>query len=236
MSVKPINIQSRKSAIPVSQHVYERIREKIIALDWQPGERVSEKEVSADLGVSKTPVREAFIRLSDEGLMEIRPQSGSYVSTISFERVYESLMLRRAIEMAVAAQAAEQRSAFDLVRLQELIEQQVEASEAGDKPRFFELDAEFHRALAEVAKMPSALRMIRMVRGTVDRVQRLRISRGESRHAQVIEAHRAIVKAIQDRDPREASMAMDRHLNCVQLFEQIIRSPEVRELASPQAL
>ncbi len=236
MSVSPINNPTPKAAMPVSQQVYERIREMIIALEWKPGERVSEKEVSANLGVSKTPVREAFIRLSEEGLMEIRPQSGSYVSAISFERVYESLMLRRAIEMAVAAQAAEQRSAFDLVRLQEMIEQQVAASEAGDKPRFFELDSEFHRALAEVAKMPSALRMIRMVRGTVDRVQRLRISRGESRHGQVIDAHRAIVKAIQDRDPRAASMAMDRHLNCLELFEQIIRSPEVREFAAPQAL
>ncbi|MFY0679903.1 MAG: GntR family transcriptional regulator [Thalassovita sp.] len=235
MSPKATDTQRREPALPVSQQVYEQIRETIISLQWQPGERVSEKDVAANLGVSKTPVREAFIRLSDEGLMEIRPQSGSYVSPISFEKVYESLMLRRAIEMAVSAQAAEQRTALDLVRLQELIEQQVLASEQGDKSRFFELDGEFHRALAEIAKMPSAIRIVRMVRGSVDRVQRLRISRGESRHAQVLEAHRNIVAAIQDRDPRNASKAMDMHLNCVELFEQIIRSPEVRELATPQA-
>lgn len=235
MSVKSSGTSARGGALPVSQQVYEQIREAIISLEWQPGERVSEKDVAANLNVSKTPVREAFIRLSDEGLMEIRPQSGSYVSAISFEKVFESLMLRRAIEMAVAAQAAEQRSAFDLVRLQELIDDQVAASEADDKARFFELDGQFHRALAEVAKMPSAIRMIRMVRGTVDRVQRLRISRGESRHLQVIEAHKSIVAAIQDRNPRDASEAMDRHLNCVELFEQIIRSPEVRELATQQA-
>lgn len=223
-----------QSDIPVSQRVYDQIRENIISLNWQPGQRVSEKDVSAALGVSKTPVREAFIRLSEEGLMEIRPQSGSYVSRISFERVYESLMLRRALEMSVTGEAAEQRSVLDLVNLQELIDKQVKAAENGDASAFFDLDREFHRLLAEIAKMPSAIRMIRMVRGTVDRVQRLRISRGESRHAQVIEAHRAIVAAIQERDKAGASAAMDAHLNCVELFAQIIKSPEVREhVASP---
>ncbi|ERP96399.1 hypothetical protein Q669_28935 [Labrenzia sp. C1B10] len=218
-----------QSDIPVSQRVYDQIRESIISLNWDPGQRVSEKDVSAMLGVSKTPVREAFIRLSEEGLMEIRPQSGSYVSRISFERVYESLMLRRALEMSVAAEAAEQRSVLDLVNLQELIECQVEAAGRGDAAAFFDLDREFHRLLAEIAKMPSAIRMIRMLRGTVDRVQRLRISRGESRHAQVVEAHRAIVAAIKERDRTAASAAMDAHLNCVELFAQIIKSPEVRE-------
>lgn len=230
MSKALTDMQDSKSSVPVSQQVYERIRECIISLDWRPGDRVTEKDIAAQLGVSKTPVREAFIRLSDEGLMEVRPQSGSYVAAISFDKVFESLMLRRAIEMAVAAQAAEQRTTIDLVRLQDLIDEQFAASEAGDKTRFFELDGEFHLALAEIAKMPSAVRMIRMVRGTVDRVQRLRISRGESRHSQVIEAHRKIVSAIERRDPREASNAMDQHLKCVQLFEQIIRSPEIREL------
>ncbi len=232
MSITPTDMHNRKSSIPVSQQVYEEIRERIISLVMRPGERVTEKDIAAQIGVSKTPVREAFIRLSDEGLMEIRPQSGSYVAAISFDKVYESLMLRRAIEMAVAAQAAEQRSSLDLVRLQDLIEEQVVVSKEGDKTRFFELDGEFHLALAEIAKMPSAVRMIRMVRGTVDRVQRLRISRGETRHDRVIDAHRKIVSAIEIRDPREASAAMDQHLNCVQLFEQIIRSPEIRELTS----
>lgn len=233
--VSDISKQSEAQTAPVSQRVYEDIRERIISLTLQPGARVSEKDIAAQIGVSKTPVREAFIRLSDEGLMEIRPQSGSYVSEITFEKVYESLMLRRALEMAVAAEAANQRSTLDLLNLQEMIEQQQAAAEAADRVAFFELDTAFHRSLAEIAKMPSAIRMIRMVRGTVDRVQRLRISRGESRHAQVIEAHCAIVAGIEARDPEAASAAMDRHLNCVELFAQIIRSPEVRERVAPAA-
>ncbi|PRY26520.1 DNA-binding GntR family transcriptional regulator [Aliiruegeria haliotis] len=224
-----------RTAVPMRQRVHDTIRDHIISLDWEPGLRVSEKDVAEQLGVSRSPVREAFIRLSEEGLMEIRPQSGSYVSEISFDKVYESLMLRRALEMAVAAEAAEKRTAFDLVRLNDLVADQVAASEAGDRARFFELDQQFHRALTEIARMPSAVRLIRMIRGAVDRVQRMRISRGESRHVQVIEAHRAIVDAIEARDAAAASAAMDAHLNCVELFAQIIRSPEVREYVTPRA-
>lgn len=221
--------------IPISQRIYNQIREKIISLEWQPGVRVSEKDVAAALGVSKTPAREAFIRLSEEGLMEIRPQSGSYVSEISFERVYESLMLRRALEMTIAAEAANQRSAFDLVQLQDLIEQQVQAAKQGKGAAFFDLDRTFHKTLSKIAKMPSAIRMIRMVRGTVDRVQRLRISRGDNRHAEVIEAHRRIVIAIEQRDAKAASEAMDQHLNCMALFAQITRNAEVRKHVKPHA-
>ena len=221
--------------IPVSQRIYNQIREKIISLEWQPGVRVSEKDVAAALGVSKTPVREAFIRLSEEGLMEIRPQSGSYVSEISFERVYESLMLRRALEMTIAAEAANQRSAFDLVQLQDLIEQQVQVAKQGKGAAFFDLDRTFHKTLSKIAKMPSAIRMIRMVRGTVDRVQRLRISRGDNRHTEVIEAHRRIVIAIEQRDAKAASEAMDQHLNCMALFAQITRNAEVRKHVKPHA-
>lgn len=221
--------------VPVSQRVYEQIREHIISLEWKPGTRLSEKDVAAEIGVSKTPVREAFIRLSEEGLIEIRPKSGSYVSEISFDKVYESLMLRRAIEMAVVAEAANRRTTLDLLNLQQLIEAQVAAAEAGDGAAFFDLDRDFHQALAEIAAMPSAIRLVRMVRGTISRVQRLRISRGETRHQSVIDAHRDIVSAIESRDAAAAASAMDAHLNCVELFAKIIRSPEVREHVAPKA-
>ncbi|MEM9524021.1 MAG: GntR family transcriptional regulator [Pseudomonadota bacterium] len=234
MSTSITDILPAMAEGPVSQRIYDRIREKIISLEWQPGVRISEKDAAAALGVSKTPVREAFIRLSEEGLMEIRPQSGSYVSEISFEKVYESLMLRRALEMAIAAEAANQRSAFDLVRLQDLIERQVQIAERGNGGAFFELDRTFHETLSEIARMPSAIRMIRMVRGTVDRVQRLRISRGDNRNAEVIGAHRRIVTAIERRDAKAASEAMDRHLDCMALFAQITRSAEVRKHVKPR--
>lgn len=225
----------RPSEVPVSQRVYEQIRESIISMESAPGTRLSEKDVAAEIGVSKTPVREAFIRLSEEGLIEIRPKSGSYVSEISFEKVYEGLMLRRAIEMAVAAEAANRRTTLDLVNLQHLVERQTEAAEAGDGVAFFELDRDFHQELANIAAMPSAIRLVHMVRGPVSRVQRLRISRGETRHQQVIEAHKAIIAAIENRSAASASAAMDAHLNCVELFAKIIRSPEVQEHVTPKA-
>lgn len=226
---------SKSAETPVSQRVYEHIREQIIALSWAPGRRLSEKDVAAEIGVSKTPVREAFIRLSEEGLIEIRPKSGSYVSEISFEKVYESLMLRRAIEIAVVREAANRRSAIDLADLHHQIDRQVEAAAAGDGAAFFELDRDFHQSLAQIAMMPSAIRLVHMVRGAVSRVQRLRISRGENRHQEVIEAHRAIVTGIEAQDAAAAAAAMDGHLNCVELFAQIIRSPEVREHVTPKA-
>lgn len=235
MSHSANDLLIQTSEVPVSQRVYDQIRESIISLEWKPGTRLSEKDVAAEIGVSKTPVREAFIRLSDEGLIEIRPKSGSYVSEISFEKVYESLMLRRAIELAVVTEAANRRTTMDLVNLQQLIERQMEAAEAGDGVAFFELDRDFHQALAHIAAMPSAIRLIHMVRGAVSRVQRLRISRGENRHDQVIEAHQSIVAAIENRDAVAASNAMDAHLNCVELFAKIIRSPDVQEHVASKA-
>src|SRR5690554_2566058 len=81
--------------------VYETVKNNILNLILKPGQMISEQEISGKLKVSRTPTREAFIKLSEEGLITIYPQKGSYVSLIDIDHVEESLFLREQMEVAV---------------------------------------------------------------------------------------------------------------------------------------
>src|SRR5690606_9977779 len=88
-------------------YVYEIIKKNIINLNMPPGTRVSEKEISDLLNVSRTPVREAFIKLSKEGLIYVVPQKGSYISHIDLDAVEDARFIRECLEKAVMEIATE---------------------------------------------------------------------------------------------------------------------------------
>src|SRR5262245_15424093 len=120
MSSAALSRISRTDAGPAGRAVYTSVRDAIIATELEPGQQISENELAARLGVSRTPVREALARLRDDRLVEIVPQLGTFVSRISVDGVDDAQFLREALECSAVRLAAQRCAATDLRELDDL--------------------------------------------------------------------------------------------------------------------
>ncbi|WP_442487183.1 GntR family transcriptional regulator [Halomonas litopenaei] len=192
----------------VRQRLYRVLRLAIIRMQFAPGQALSEKEISDAFSVSRQPVREAFIRLSEAGLVDVRPQRGTYVVGISQKSVREARFVREAVETAVSASAARQGLADKVIyELRDLIERQVRCASSGQYDQFFILDEDFHRVLALGAGHETAWRVIEEVKAQLDRVRYLSVP-DTTPFEKLVQQHADIVDAIEQRDEEQARQAM----------------------------
>ncbi|MGO3057298.1 MAG: GntR family transcriptional regulator [Halomonas sp.] len=213
----------------VRQRLYQVLRQSIIQMVLPPGKALSEKEVADAFAVSRQPVREAFIRLSEAGLVEVRPQRGTYVVKISQGAVLEARFVREAVEVAVVRQATAKGLAPDvLTELHDLLERQRRCIEPHDTIRFYRLDERFHKTLSLAVGQQAAWKVIEEVRAQMDRVRYLSVP-DTTPIARLIDQHAHIVAAIEDRDITMAEQAMRRHLReiFVSLPDLVKRFPEM---------
>lgn len=215
----------------LTQQVYRLLRMLIIELRLVPNQFLSEKDVAAELDISKTPVREAFIRLADDGMVRIVPKSGTYVSPIDFNRADEGYFIWRSLETACASEVAVKRSLEDLYCLRENLDQQKRALADGDYLRFYECDNQFHDAMFRIAGYPNAQTLIETAKFEVDRIRNLKM-RYRLRPIEEVQAeHAAVLDAIADRDSQAAGLAMYKHLSRVKdSLESLANSKELWEL------
>jgi DNA-binding GntR family transcriptional regulator len=200
----------------VAAGIYRDLRNDILTLRRKPGESIAEKHIAETYGVSRTPVREAVLKLADEGLIEIFPQSGTFVSRIPVAALPEAITIRRVLEQATARYAAERATRSQIARLRACLEEQREREAAGDHEGFHQADEAFHALLAETAGYPGFWTLIQQVKVQVDRFRRLTLPvRG--RMSMVIKEHEAVVDAVADHDPDRADQAITTHLNDLQL-------------------
>jgi DNA-binding GntR family transcriptional regulator len=191
--------------------IYSDLRAQLLSLQRRPGEAISEAEIALSYGVSRTPVREAILKLSDEGLLEIFPQSGIIVSRIAVAALPEAIIIRKALEETTARLAAERATSSQILALRATLERQREAEAARDSEAFHQADEAFHATIAEIAGHPGIWRLIQQVKVHVDRYRRLTLPQ-RGRIAQVITEHEVILTAIEAHDPTRARIAMDHHL------------------------
>jgi DNA-binding GntR family transcriptional regulator len=201
----------RPRGATVASKIYSDLRTQLVSLQRRPGEAVSEAEIALSYGVSRTPVREAILRLSDEGLLEIFPQSGIIVSRIPIAALPEAIIIRKALEETTARMAAERATSSQVMVLHAILERQREADATSDDDDFHQADEMFHATIAEVAGFPGIWKLIQQVKMHVDRYRRLTLPQ-TGRIAQVIAEHQVIVAAIEARNPAAAGIAMATHL------------------------
>jgi DNA-binding GntR family transcriptional regulator len=132
---------------PIHQWVYQVLRSNIIKLHLQPAQRISENEVSEVLGVSRTPVREAFIRLAEDGLIKVTPQKRSIVSLIDLDQAEEARFIRLALEKAVIKEASGRLTEADRAELTSNIEAQRKCQRMKDYDHMLAVDNDFHRII-----------------------------------------------------------------------------------------
>ena len=205
---------------PVGPQLLRLLRGKVVHNDWVPGAQLSEAEVAKAFGVSRQPVREAFIKLAEEGLVEIRPQRGTFVRKISASAVLDARFVREAIEADVVRLVAQAPDPATLQELGRLIEAQRKV--AGNEPRaFVPLDDAFHRTLAQAAGRNYAWSVIESLKSQMDRVRQL--STRKFPMARLIAQHEAVVAAIAAGDPAGAEAAMREHLRAILTDLPLIR-------------
>ena len=191
--------------------IYSRMRQDIVALRLMPGEKLSENELAKHFGTSRAPVREALIRLIDDGLIEVRPQRGSFVTRISLRAMEQARLVREALEVAIIRRAAEQGlSAPIRARLEAAIEGQAAARD--DAERFTQLDDVFHRGFAESTGLIGVWAIIEREKAQFDRIRFLSLPAVTPVYV-LIEQHKEILKAVLDRNPEAAEQAIRVHMS-----------------------
>src|SRR5260370_5266020 len=178
----------RPRAATAASRIYSDLRAELVSLQRHPGEAISEAEIALSYGVSRTPVREAILKLSDEGLLEIFPQSGIFVSRIPIAALPEAIIVRKALEATTAQLAAERAPASQILVLHAILERQREANAAGDSDAFHRADEMFHATIAEIAGYPGIWTLIQQVKVHVDRYRRLTLPQ-QGRIARAIVQH-----------------------------------------------
>jgi len=201
----------RPRAATAAARIYSDLRAEMVSLRRRPGEAISEAEIALSYGVSRTPVREAILKLSDEGLVEIFPQSGIFVARIPLAALPEAIVIRKALEETTTRLAAERATASQILSLRSILERQREAEIARDSDTFHHADEAFHATIAEMAKYPGIWKLIQQVKIHVDRYRRLTLPQS-GRMTQVIAEHVTILSAIEAHDPSRAGIAMEKHL------------------------
>jgi len=220
-------------ALPITPQLYRFLRERIIRSDLRPGDRVSEAEIARSCDVSRQPVREAFIKLAEQGLVTIRPQRGTIVTRIAHDAVLDARFLREAIEADIVKLLATAPDPALITELRVQLDRQrsVRTAEPHD---FIELDERFHRTLAEGAGKSGAWKLLEGLKSQMDRVRFLALGRYPV--DKLISQHGALVDRIEEGDVAGTEASIRTHLREVlsDLPEIVAANPEYFDLPEGQ--
>lgn len=205
---------ARIRRVTTASAIYEQLYAAILSLQMKPGAALQEKRISEEFGVSRTPVREALLRLAEAGLVEIFPQSGTFVSRIPVSAIPEAVVIRKSLERTTVEQAAEIATAEDIARLDAIITRQRVHAALGEPSQFHEQDEAFHEAISAIAGYPGIWTILKTVKLQIDRARRLTLP-ALGRMDSVIEEHTTIRDAIAAHDVERARAAMMHHLSAV---------------------
>ena len=203
------------------EYALRTIKDNIIRLELAPGSFISENELAAEMGLSRTPVREALIDLAKVKIIEITPQKRSVVAPIDYEMVEEARFMRNTLECAVVELACHHAMASEIVHLEENVRLQRFHLEHSNYGGIMELDNQFHEMLFQIAQKSQVYAMIQQISIHFDRVRSMALT--GVRDPKIVDDHAQIVQALTDRDCQRARTVMERHLNRYKLDEQAIR-------------
>jgi len=206
--------------------IYLKLRQMVLTLELPPGAALSENELAATLGVSRTPVRESLILLAQEGLVQVFPKIGSFVSRVDPAQVADAQFLREAVELASLDDLPPQPDPAVVEELRDNLNRQ--QREDLDLEEFFELDEAFHQGLMRLSGHGNVWTTVAAAKGHLDRARRLGLHENVS-PAVFAAQHHEIFEAVVGGNIPLARTSMRNHLRAV--FNDIERirahSPEL---------
>lgn len=197
------------------------LRYNIISLDMEPGKMYSEKELSAALGLSRTPMREALLQLSKIKIIEIYPQRGSAVAWIDYDLVDEARFIREALECAVIKQVCQCVTDEQLAALSANVARQQKCVQQNAPESLLQLDNAFHKQLFTIANKMQSYDFASSMTIHFDRVRSMALAAVKDHR--FVEEHAQIYKAVEDRDAQLAAELMHAHLSRYRVDEQALR-------------
>ncbi|MDD3958990.1 MAG: GntR family transcriptional regulator, partial [Oscillospiraceae bacterium] len=197
------------------------LKENIISLELAPGSMVSENELSSELGLSRTPVREALIDLSKTQIVDVLPQRGSRISLIDYNYVEESRFLRSVLESAVVELICESEIPMDLTNLEHNLKLQQFYLENEGLDKLLQLDNEFHREMFRLANKMQTYHLMDSMTAHFDRVRTMSLS--AIKDIKIVGDHAALLQALRDRSAADAKVVIAKHLSRYKIDEQAIR-------------
>lgn len=213
---------SRINASSMREYVYLHIREEILNLKLEPGTNLSEKEVSDRLQVSRTPVREAFLKLAQEGLLEVFPQKGTQVALIDLDLVEEARFMREQLERAVVQLACEQFPNEKILDLELNLNNQGLCIQHKDHRKLFELDEEFHRTIFEGCNKKRIWLAMQPMNTHFNRIRMLRLAK-KYNWEHILLQHQRILQVIKDKDAAMGQRIISEHLKLVKYDQEELK-------------
>lgn len=214
----------KKASDSIREYVYKVVRKNIISLNLKPGQSVNEKEIGEILNASRTPVREAFIRLVQEELLDVYPQKGTYVSLIDLSHVEEARFMRENLEKATVKLACQHFSKEYLFQLQSNLNMQQFCVDEKNYTKIFNLDEEFHKTIFKGCNKTRIYMLIQQMNSHFNRIRILNLA-SDYHWDEILSHHQEIVEAIKNKDGARAEKVMEKHLKKV-IFDQEILKQE----------
>ncbi len=204
----PVNLDNYK---PLREIVFETIREAIINGHLPPNERLMEIQLAEEMGVSRTPVREAIRKLELEGLVIMIPRKGAYVAGLSLKDIADVFEVRAALEGLAAGLAAERITEEEMEQLERSLVKVSELTELDDLDELINVDTDFHDALYKASRNE---RLVQIVSNLREQIQRFRTTSlaQPGRIKDALEEHKKIVEAVSDRNIELAQALAQSHI------------------------
>jgi DNA-binding GntR family transcriptional regulator len=196
----------------LSDQVYEQLRSSIISAERNPGEKLVELEIAAQMGTSQGPVREALQRLERDGLVERQARSATYVSSISMDEMYELFSIRSVIEGFAIRRAAQKITPEQCAYLEELIREMAQAGQRGDMITLAEYDMQFHRTIVECGGSAGLLRVWVTLSSQIQWFVVQSHPRHYSDLVEIGTRHQSIVSALREHNAERAVQVVQDHI------------------------
>ena len=199
-------IQDLNAATPVRAQVFRQLEQAILDGDLVPGTSLTEVKLSAELGVSRTPIREALMQLELEGLVKTTHNKGAVVVGISSDDVNDIYLIRTKVEGLAARRAAQNITDEELSDLREIVELQEFYLGRGDTLQVGNLDQRYHEIVYEGSRSRPLKQMLTLFHNSIQKARATSVRRGRAQAS--TEEHRAILTALEKHDPDEAERLM----------------------------
>lgn len=194
------------------EYVYRVLKENIMILTLVPGDSISEPEICKSFQMSRTPIREAFIKLSEDGLLDIFPQKGSYISKLNFKKIVSSIFMREALEKEVFLVAYKNLTNEDILELKKIVSFQENIYNFGNNSKeFYELDNRFHKYIFKQCGFESIWNCIENMSLDYNRLRFLDTISSEN-NIKVINQHKKIIEAIEKKSITDFNLIIHEHL------------------------
>lgn len=201
---------------------YDAIKHLILTSELVPGQRISKNKLVDILGIGETPIREAIIRLRKEGLFQVIPQSGTYVSRINLEEVFQAKFVRGNIERLIFEDVCDQITPAQIQELEMKLKIQQIYFETKDREMYFKLDEEFHRFFYEIVSKLFVWDWIQLINLSFNRCRYLRLEVRELKWDKILEQHQEMVQLVKEKNKQSLGELVIKHIDMIDSDVKII--------------